>query len=245
MVKIWVDDRDGTVDKLTPSLYQAIIDETHVHGLRVVAHIFYLADAKGLLQAGIDGFAHGVRDTDIDGEFLALMRDWPEVFVIPNLPDRGDAEDLAWLRDTLPSAEVERMQNAATSRSEEAARRMREMFDVQARNLARLNAAGARIGFGTDAGISVGWTAHAELADMVTAGMTPAEVIVAATRTSAEILGLDQLGLVAPGKSADFIVLDANPLDDITNTRRISSVYLRGAEVDRAALSTRWTGQAP
>jgi imidazolonepropionase-like amidohydrolase len=92
------------------------------------------------------------------------------------------------------------------------------------------------IGFGTDAGVSVGWTAHAELADMVTAGMTPAQVIVAATRTSAAILRLDQLGTVAAGKSADFIVLDANPLDDITNTRRIDRVYLRGQAIDRAAL---------
>ena len=113
---------------------------------------------------------------------------------------------------------------------------MRELFEVQARNLAKLNAAGVRIGFGTDAGVSVGWNAHTELADMVAAGMTPAQVIVSATRTSAEILQLDQLGTIAAGKSADFIALDANPLDDITNTRRISRVYLRGQEVDRAAL---------
>jgi imidazolonepropionase-like amidohydrolase len=75
---------------------------------------------------------------------------------------------------------------------------------------------------------------------MVAAGMTPAQVIVAATRTSARILGLDRLGTVAPGKSADFIVLDANPLDDIANTRKIADVYLRGARVDRAALSAAW-----
>ena len=117
----------------------------------------------------------------------------------------------------------------------------RELYEVQARNLAKLNAAGARIGFGTDAGISVGWVAHTELADMVAAGMTPAQVLVAATRTSAEILRLDRLGAIAPAKSADFIVLDANPLDDITNTRRISRVYLRGHEVDRAAMRKAWT----
>ena len=80
---------------------------------------------------------------------------------------------------------------------------------------------------------------------MVVAGMTPAQVLVAATRNSAEILGLDDLGTVAPGKSADFVVLDANPLDDITNTRRISRVFLRGHEVDRASLRARWaTGAA-
>ena len=135
------------------------------------------------------------------------------------------------------------MRDDAANRKPDAARQVRELYEVQARNLAKLSAAGVRIGFGTDAGVSVGWTAHTELADMVAAGMTPAQVIVAATRTSAEILRLDQLGTIAAGKSADFIVLDANPLDDITNTRRISRVYLRGQEVDRAALRKGWIGQ--
>jgi imidazolonepropionase-like amidohydrolase len=68
---------------------------------------------------------------------------------------------------------------------------------------------------------------------MVLAGMTPMQVIVGATRNSAEFLRIDDAGTLQPGKSADFIVLDANPLDDITNTRRISAVVLRGAAVDR------------
>ena len=72
------------------------------------------------------------------------------------------------------------------------------------------------------------------------AGMPPAEVIVASTRLAAETLKLNQLGMVAPGKSADFVVLDANPLDNIANTRKISKVYLRGQEVDRAAMRARW-----
>jgi imidazolonepropionase-like amidohydrolase len=82
---------------------------------------------------------------------------------------------------------------------------------------------------------------HTEMENMVAAGMTPAQVLVAATKTSAEILDLRDLGLVANGKSADFVVLDANPLDDITNTRRIASVYLRGQPVDRARLRSQWT----
>ena len=90
IVKIWVDDRDGTVKKLPPPMYRAIIEEAHSHSLRVVAHIFDLADAKELLRAGIDGFAHGVRDKDVDDEFVALMKERPDVFVIPNLPERAD-----------------------------------------------------------------------------------------------------------------------------------------------------------
>jgi imidazolonepropionase-like amidohydrolase len=110
-----------------------------------------------------------------------------------------------------------------------------------------LNAAGVRIGVGTDGGGQqgdqfVGWTMHTEMENMVAAGMTPAQVLVAATKTSAEILGLDELGMVAAGKSADFVVLDASPLDDITNSRRIAGVYLRGKQVDRTKLRAAWMG---
>src|SRR5213596_1118429 len=105
---------------------------------------------------------------------------------------------------------------------------------IQARNLARLNTEGVRIALGTDG--NVPWSHHIEMEDMVAAGMTPAQVIVAATRNAAEVLRLTDLGTVAMGKSADFLVLDANPLENITYTRRISAVYLRGTAVDRAAL---------
>jgi imidazolonepropionase-like amidohydrolase len=108
---------------------------------------------------------------------------------------------------------------------------VQKAFGIQARNLAKLNAAGVRIAFGTDG--NVPWSPHVEMADMVASGMTPAQVIVAATRNSAEFLKLKDVGTLQPGKSADFIVLDANPLEDITNTRRISSVYLRGVPVNR------------
>ena len=236
-VKIWVDDRNGTVPKLTPPLYRAIIDEAHKHDLRVVAHIYYLADAKELLRAGIDGFAHGVRDKDIDDEFMKLIKERPNVFVIPNLPDIGTGlQDPAWLGETVPASEIKKLTDAFQNRSPEDKKKAADFFAVQARNLKKLNDAGVRIGFGTDSGVTVGWTDHEELTDMVAAGMTPAQVITAATKTAAEILKMDQLGTVAVGKSADFIVLDANPLDNITNSRKISKVYLRGKEVDRAGL---------
>lgn len=241
LVKIWVDDRGGTVKKLPPPMYRAIIDEAHTHNLRVAAHIFDLADAKELLRAGIDGFAHGVRDKDIDDEFMMLIKQHPNVFVIPNLPDRGVAPDAEWVSETVPADEVARARKALDTRTPAQVKQQSDLFGVQARNLAKLNAAGVTIGFGTDAGVSVGWPAHTELADMVAAGMTPAQVIVAATKTSAAILGIDELGGIAPGKSASFTVLDGNPLDDITNTRRIDRVYLRGQAIDRAALKAGWT----
>jgi imidazolonepropionase-like amidohydrolase len=233
IVKIWVDDRDGKYKKLGPELYGPVIDEAHKNKLRVIAHIFTLDDAKGLLKAGVDAFAHSVRDKDIDDEFLSMMKARPNIVLDPNLPDRGVATDMSWLKDSVPAAELKKLQDAATDRPA-----AQQAFGIQARNLAKLNNAGVKIVLGTD-GLII-WSQHVEMADMVASGMTPAQVIVAATKNAAEFLRLADAGTVQANKSADFVVLDANPLDDITNTRKISAVYLRGAAVDRDGMRKRW-----
>jgi imidazolonepropionase-like amidohydrolase len=257
MIKIWVDDRLGTVPKLKVPVYEAIINEAHKNGMRVVAHIFDLSDGKQLLKSGIDGFAHGVRNTDVDDEYMTILKQHPKVWEGPNLPGRTLTpaemeEEITWLSDAIPPSQVKRMRDQLANRVAGRGRGGRggggagptDMFGIQCRNLKRVHDAGMILGVGTDANGDVGSGLHTELADMVFCGLSPAEAIVAGTRTGAEILKLKDLGTVANGKSADFVVLDANPLDNILNTRKINKVFLRGAEVDRAGLSHGFTTEA-
>jgi imidazolonepropionase-like amidohydrolase len=246
-VKIWVDDRNGTVKKLSPTLYRAIIDEAHKHGLRVIVHVYYLADARDLVEAGADGFLHLVRDEEMDDALVARMKA-RRMFVTPNLStsEAGTYTGKpAWLDDPLlaETAAPGMIQKVADVYAARASGQPRPAavasYQKQQRSLARLNAAGVTIALGDDTGIEntfYGYGEHHELELMVAAGMTPMQAIVAATKTSAELLKLDRLGTLAAGKSADFVVLEANPLDDISNTKKISKVYQRGQEVDRAAL---------
>ena len=227
IIKIWVDDRNGTVKKLSPELYTAVIEEAHRNSLRVTAHIYTLEDAKATLRAGLDAFAHGVRDKDLDDAFVALVKQHPNLVLNPNMPDRGVVADIGWLKPTLPAAEFETLQKGNTNRPD-----VHAFWSIQARNLARMNAAGTRIVVGTDG--NTPYAPHVEMEDMVAAGMMPMQVVVAATRNGAQFLRMTDAGTIDANKSADFIVLDANPLDDIKNTRKIAAVYLRGAAVDRS-----------
>jgi imidazolonepropionase-like amidohydrolase len=144
------------------------------------------------------------------------------------MPDRGVVANIDWLRPSLSAAEFEMLQKGNTNRPDAQA-----FWGIQARNLAKMSAAGVRIVVGTDG--NTPYAPHMEMADMVAAGMTPMQVIVAATRNGAQFLKMTDAGTIEANKSADFLVLDANPLDDITNTRKIASVYLRGAAVERSS----------
>jgi imidazolonepropionase-like amidohydrolase len=239
---------------MSPALYGALIDEAHRNNIRVAVHATELEDAKGLLRAGIDVFAHMI--DDVDDELVELFKQHPGTVVLPTLAAPRLATTYApWLDPLDPllavtqsSDHIKQLRDRLAATRPDARRRADEAWEKLARGLKRLKAAGVRLGLGTDGGGQnggyVGWTAHAELENLVAAGLTPMETLVLATRTTAEILRIDELGTVSRGKSADFVVLDANPLDNITNSRRISRVYLRGHEVDRARLAAAWKSGA-
>jgi imidazolonepropionase-like amidohydrolase len=248
IIKIRVDDNLGTSTKMTPEVYRAVIDEAHRRGLRVAAHIFYLEDAKDLLRAGVDMIAHSVRDKDIDDEFIGMMkaRNVPycptltreiSTFVYESSP--AFFTDPFFLREA-DKAVVAQLQEparqAAMSRSS-SAQAYKAALPIAQRNLKRAADAGLLIAMGTDAGPSPerfqGYFEHIEMEMMAAAGLSPAQVLRAATSDAARALKLDDVGTLKAGAWGDFVVLDRDPLQDIRNTRTISGVWIAGNAVKR------------
>jgi imidazolonepropionase-like amidohydrolase len=242
-LKMWVDDGLGHGTKIKPAIYEAIIDEAHKQHIRVFAHEYYLSDAKALLAAGLDGFAHSIRDQQVDNDLIQAMKA-RGVFLIPTLV-RDEvlfayADHLKWLNDPFflaglepgALAIIQSPENIEKGQKDPDIAKYRAGLEMAKINLKTLSDAGVKIAFGTDSGIPTrfpGYFEHRELQLMVEAGLTPMQAIVAATGTNAEILGgARQFGTLQPGRRADFLVLDANPLDDIHNTEKLSAVWQFG-----------------
>ena len=250
IVKIRVDDNLGSTRKMPPDVYGAVIEQAHARGLRVAAHLYYLDDAKALLAAGADMVAHSVRDQPVDDELPALLKERDvcycptlmrevSTFVYEKRPDWFD--DPFFLQDADPAVvqALEAPEYQERIRDSQSAQAYKVALEQAKENLQALSDAGVRIAMGTDTGPAArfqGYFEHGELDLMVESGLTPMQTIVAATGDAARCLQIDgEVGTLANGKWADFVVLGANPLDDIRNTRAIESVWIAGNQVPLGA----------
>ena len=246
IVKIRVDDNLGTTPKMAPAIYKAVIDEAHKKKLRVAVHLFYLEDAKAVLDAGADFIAHSVRDAEVDSVFAAIMKRrnvcycptlMREVstFVYESTPE--------WFADPLflkhaDMAAVDAMKQPARQQAmanSKSAQRYKAGLEIANRNLKTLSDLGVMIAMGTDSGPPARFQGYFELMElemMAAAGLTPKQVLVSATRDAARCMKQDaEIGTLEPNKWADFVVLDADPLEDISNVRKISAVYVAGNRI--------------
>jgi imidazolonepropionase-like amidohydrolase len=248
MIKIRVDDNLGTARKMTPEVYRAVIDRAHERGRRVAAHIYYLADARNLLRAGVDLIAHSVRDDDVDTDLFTLLKQ-RNVCYVPTLmrevstfvyESRPAFFDDPFFRREADTAVVRALadpRRQARVRADRAARAYKRALQRAKKNLKALLDAGVTIAMGTDTGPPArfqGYFEHLELEQMVDAGLTPMQALVAATGDAAQCLRLTDVGTLARGKWADFLVLGADPLADIRNTRQLDAVWIAGNRVPGA-----------
>lgn len=247
IVKVRVDDFRGARPKMSPEVYLAVIDEAHKNGYRTAAHIVLLDDAKGVLRAGVDYIAHSVRDREVDDEFIRLMKErhafysptlTREVAVFTYSERPAFFDDPFFLKEADP-AEIPKMQDPKRQesvRNDQSAQWYRDHLPVAMRNLKALQDAGIVIAMGTDSGGGPGrfqgYFEHLELEYETKAGLTPMQALVSATSGAAQAVHISQhAGTLEKGKWADFVVLNANPLDDIRNTRTIDSVWIGGTQV--------------
>jgi len=246
IVKIRVDDNLGTTPKMPPEVYRAVIDEAHKRGLRVAVHLFYLADAKSVLDAGADFISHSIRDAAVDDAVISalktrnvcycptLMRE-VSTFTYESTP--AFFSDPFFLKHADPQvvSALEEPARQEAMRTSPSAQRYKAALQIAERNLKKLSDAGVTIAMGTDSGPPArfqGYFEQMELELMAKSGLTPGQVLAAATRDAARCMKLDrELGTLEPGKWADFVVLDADPLADILNTRKIDSVWIAGNRV--------------
>ena len=256
-VKIWLDERGGRGEKMRPEVARAIVDEAGMLGLGVSAHVRGHADAEVAVGAGVYALVHLARDREMDDALVAAIAE-RGVYVTPTLSmaERNTyaGEVPPWLKepylagmlnDTVTQDVVADLYQSFVDRDPAAAENARNNYAILHNTVTKLNAAGALVILGCDTGLRNhfwGFAEHRELELLVAAGLTPMQAIIAGTSRAAAYLNMDNLGTLAPGNIADFLVLDANPLDDIVNTRRISSVYIQGSEIDRAALRAQLTG---
>ena len=244
LVKVWIDGLGDTVPQMTPEMARAAVEAAHARGLKVAAHIHDLSQARLAVEAGVDILAHGIRDREMDDGLLALMRDRGTWYIPTIQIDEAEyiyADDPAitedpFLRAALNPAMIARMQDPAW-RAAQLGRAAPRRSDVRINklNLKRIHDAGIPVAFGTDSGGTPlrvqGFAEHRELELMVEAGLTPAQALDIATARSAQLLGLTDRGSVRDGLRADLVVLDADPMASIRNTRRIVRVYQAGREV--------------